>query len=226
MQSSPHVHDMYMCTWTWTWTQAHAHVHVHVHIHDHVQRVLMVTTGSDSSTAVVCSRRSTLVTSDVVTSDVIRWHCHWNRVPKAAKVLQSGLQSLHRSYQFVVAPDSAGLAFGGHGHLLQPSPRGLLTAPPHGRCESFMRKLARHASQRVCTGSGALTAWRPWKEHPAHAVVSVSSPEEPCGRRTRLWCEGLPAHRHTPRGPQASKEEVVRTMLPCKLTVPAACQTR
>ena len=92
--------------------------------------------------------------------------------------------------------------------------------------ESFMRTLARHASRRLCTGSTALSTWWVWRSCPVRALPSRSGPGEARGSRTRLWHEGLPVHRRTPRGPRESKWVVASTTSPFEPTVPAACQTR
>jgi hypothetical protein len=91
--------------------------------------------------------------------------------------------------------------------------------------ESLMRRLARHALRRLCTGSAARSAWWVWSIRLARAPPSRPGPEEARARRTRLSHMDLPAHRRTPRGPQESKEVVAHTMLPYELKVTAACQT-
>ena len=92
--------------------------------------------------------------------------------------------------------------------------------------ESLMRRLARHALRRLCTGSAARSAWWVWSIRLARAPPSRPGPEEARARRTRLSHMDLPAHRRTPRGPRESKEVVAHTMPPYELEVPAACQTR
>ena len=92
--------------------------------------------------------------------------------------------------------------------------------------ESLMRMLARHALRRLCTGSAARSAWWVWSICLARAPPSRSGPREARGSRPRLWHEGLPAHRRTPRGPRESKYVVASTTSPFESTVPAACQTR
>ena len=92
--------------------------------------------------------------------------------------------------------------------------------------ESLMRRLARHALRRLCTGSAARSAWWVWSICLARAPPSRPGPEEARARRTRLSHMDLPAHRRTPRGPRESKEVIARTMSPFERTVPAASQTR
>jgi hypothetical protein len=92
--------------------------------------------------------------------------------------------------------------------------------------ESLMRRLARHALRRLCTGSAARSAWWVWSIRLERAPPSRPGPEEARARRTRLSHMDLPAHRRTPRGPQESKEVVAHTMPPYEQEVPAACQTR
>jgi hypothetical protein len=92
--------------------------------------------------------------------------------------------------------------------------------------ESLMRRLARDALRRLCTGSAARSAWWVWSICLARAPPSRPGPEEARARRTRLSHMDLPAHHRTPRGPQESKEVVAHTMLPYELKVTAAaCQT-
>ena len=92
--------------------------------------------------------------------------------------------------------------------------------------ESLMRRLARHALRRLCTGSAARSAWWVWSICLARAPPGRPGSDEARARRTRLSHMDLPAHRRTPRGPRESKEVVAHTMPPYELEVPAACQTR
>ena len=87
--------------------------------------------------------------------------------------------------------------------------------------ESLMRRLARQALWRLCTGSAARSAWWVWSICLARAPPSRPGSEEARARRTRLSHMDLPAHRRTPRGPRESKEVVAHSMLPYELKVPA-----
>ena len=101
-----------------------------------------------------------------------------------------------------------------------------LAAPRRVAASSFMRMLAKYALRRLFTSSAARFARWVWSKRLERVPPSRSDPGEERARRTRLSHMGFPAHRRMPRGPQESKEVVVRTMLPSERKVPAACQTR
>ena len=92
--------------------------------------------------------------------------------------------------------------------------------------ESLMRRLARHALWRLCTGSAARSAWWVWSICLARAPPGRPGSDEARARRTRLSHMDLPAHRRTPKGLREGKEVVASIKSPFESTVPAACQTR
>jgi len=85
--------------------------------------------------------------------------------------------------------------------------RKLLAAPPHGRRELYEDARAARVTAAL-NGDGSLLL--PLGGCGVHvpsvlALASQPGPREVRGSRTKLWHEGLPAHRRTPRGTRESK---------------------